>query len=329
MRPVGRMRQTPGLPHALRTGGSRCRPDMAPCVGTCLAVVFAKVARAGGWPLADVESRDSNATEPEPGRPQSGYRFGPGALPPRRGANAPDDAPPPDDAAPPDDVPIATPPGADVEQVPAAVGVRKGFWRRARPDYGAKVARSREAEEARSREAEEARWLEALATRTREEEDARWREALAARPNYQAETARWREEAAANWRKNNTNNVPAAPPPSKPAPTSATSEEAAPSLGEYNTRVIPQDVRIAVAAWDGGRCRQCGSTEDLQYDHVIPWSRGGANTVNNVQLLCGECNRRKGARISLCSQATTGVAPRGQQGRVALWAIRSDRDELG
>jgi hypothetical protein len=45
--------------------------------------------------------------------------------------------------------------------------------------------------------------------------------------------------------------------------------------GERNTRAIPQDVKIAVAARDHGRCRQCGSMEDLHYDHVIPWSRGG------------------------------------------------------
>jgi hypothetical protein len=65
--------------------------------------------------------------------------------------------------------------------------------------------------------------------------------------------------------------------------------------GERNSRVIPQDVKIAVAARDGGRCRQCGSSQDLHFDHVIPWSKGGANTVNNIQLLCGPCNRRKGA----------------------------------
>lgn len=68
-----------------------------------------------------------------------------------------------------------------------------------------------------------------------------------------------------------------------------------PPLGERNTRVIPQDVKIAVAARDGGRCRQCGSIQDLHFDHVIPWSKGGANTVTNIQLLCGPCNRRKGA----------------------------------
>jgi hypothetical protein len=66
-------------------------------------------------------------------------------------------------------------------------------------------------------------------------------------------------------------------------------------VGERNTRSIPQDVKIAVAARDGGRCRQCGSTTDLHFDHVIPWSKGGANTVVNIQLLCGPCNRRKGA----------------------------------
>ena len=68
-----------------------------------------------------------------------------------------------------------------------------------------------------------------------------------------------------------------------------------PPLGERNTRTIPQDVKIAVAARDGGRCRQCGSDQELHFDHVIPWSRGGANTVQNIQLLCGPCNRRKGA----------------------------------
>jgi hypothetical protein len=67
------------------------------------------------------------------------------------------------------------------------------------------------------------------------------------------------------------------------------------AIGERNTRRIPQDVKIAVSVRDQGRCVQCGSMEDLHYDHKIPWSKGGANTVNNIQLLCGTCNRRKGA----------------------------------
>ena len=67
------------------------------------------------------------------------------------------------------------------------------------------------------------------------------------------------------------------------------------SSGERNTRAIPQDVKIEVAVRDGGRCRQCGSNKELHFDHVIPWSKGGPNTVGNIQLLCGTCNRRKGA----------------------------------
>jgi hypothetical protein len=67
-------------------------------------------------------------------------------------------------------------------------------------------------------------------------------------------------------------------------------------VGERHKRVIPQDVKIAVSARDGGRCRKCGSTQKLHFDHVIPVSRGGANSVANIQLLCGACNRSKGAR---------------------------------
>jgi hypothetical protein len=77
--------------------------------------------------------------------------------------------------------------------------------------------------------------------------------------------------------------------------TPAAAPDAQAPVGQRNTRNIPQDVKIAVAARDQGRCRQCGSTKDLHFDHVIPWSRSGTNTVQNIQLLCGPCNRRKGA----------------------------------
>jgi len=60
---------------------------------------------------------------------------------------------------------------------------------------------------------------------------------------------------------------------------------------------IPQEVRRAVFERDGGRCTQCGADFDLQYDHVIPVALGGATRVDNLQLLCGECNRAKGADL--------------------------------
>ena len=60
------------------------------------------------------------------------------------------------------------------------------------------------------------------------------------------------------------------------------------------TRVpIPSDIRRAVFERDGGQCVECGATFDLQYDHVLPVARGGATTIENLQLLCADCNRRK------------------------------------
>lgn len=61
--------------------------------------------------------------------------------------------------------------------------------------------------------------------------------------------------------------------------------------------VITREVRRAVFERDGGKCVQCGEKFDLQYDHIIPVALGGASTVENLQLLCGSCNREKGANI--------------------------------
>jgi hypothetical protein len=63
---------------------------------------------------------------------------------------------------------------------------------------------------------------------------------------------------------------------------------------ERRSRSIPQPVKIAVVTRDGGKCRRCGSIQDLQYDRIVPNSRGGSSTdVNNIQLLCGKCSSLK------------------------------------
>ena len=80
------------------------------------------------------------------------------------------------------------------------------------------------------------------------------------------------------------------------------SDEAAP---EENTnrfversRIIPTSVKLEVWARDSGKCVSCGATDELHFDHILPFSRGGTSLrAENVQLLCARHNLRKSAKI--------------------------------
>jgi hypothetical protein len=63
--------------------------------------------------------------------------------------------------------------------------------------------------------------------------------------------------------------------------------------------VIPDDVKQLVWLRDGGRCRHCGSQVELQYDHIIPVTLNGSSNHENLQLLCGPCNRRKSGGLTI------------------------------
>jgi hypothetical protein len=60
---------------------------------------------------------------------------------------------------------------------------------------------------------------------------------------------------------------------------------------------IPRDIVDAVYTRDGGRCVYCGSIENLQVDHIIPFSKGGADSIENLQILCQKCNIAKSNKI--------------------------------
>ena len=55
---------------------------------------------------------------------------------------------------------------------------------------------------------------------------------------------------------------------------------------------IPTRVRKNVRRRDEGKCVDCGSKKNLEYDHIIPISAGGRNSARNIRLLCKECKKR-------------------------------------
>jgi hypothetical protein len=66
---------------------------------------------------------------------------------------------------------------------------------------------------------------------------------------------------------------------------------------EYERLPIPEEVRNEVWRRDQAKCTRCNSVFKLEFDHIIPVSRGGSNTARNIQLLCEICNRQKSDSI--------------------------------
>ena len=64
-------------------------------------------------------------------------------------------------------------------------------------------------------------------------------------------------------------------------------------------RSFPEDIKLAVWERQSHICPICGKEFDFEFmegDHITPWREGGRTVTENCQMLCRECNRRKGAR---------------------------------
>jgi hypothetical protein len=65
-----------------------------------------------------------------------------------------------------------------------------------------------------------------------------------------------------------------------------------------HTRMIPATVKREVWIRDKGQCVTCGSKDNLHFDHIIPFSKGGSSLVaENIQLLCARHNLTKRDKI--------------------------------
>lgn len=63
---------------------------------------------------------------------------------------------------------------------------------------------------------------------------------------------------------------------------------------ERRRRRVPKKLREVVMKRDGYKCQQCGSTYELQIDHIESVYNGGDSRPENLQVLCRECNTAKG-----------------------------------
>lgn len=54
---------------------------------------------------------------------------------------------------------------------------------------------------------------------------------------------------------------------------------------------------VALCESCDNRCLRCGTTENITADHVVPLSKGGADSIENIQPLCKSCNCSKGTKI--------------------------------
>jgi 5-methylcytosine-specific restriction endonuclease McrA len=67
---------------------------------------------------------------------------------------------------------------------------------------------------------------------------------------------------------------------------------------KHKTKRFPSErLKVQVLMRDGNKCRLCGVTligDNIHFDHIIPWSKGGETTLENLQVLCDTHNLAKG-----------------------------------
>jgi len=81
-------------------------------------------------------------------------------------------------------------------------------------------------------------------------------------------------------------------------PTFETLDDNADYLDLLHNRIIPGEIQREVYERDNGKCTKCGSQENLHFDHILPFSKGGSSKVSsNIQLLCAKHNWQKGAKF--------------------------------
>ncbi len=101
-------------------------------------------------------------------------------------------------------------------------------------------------------------------------------------------------------------------------------------LAPPRRRYVPLETKRAVRGRDGNCCRQCGAIDGpLHIDHIFPWSKGGSNDLDNVQVLCAACNLRESAQIAGDEPVVPVIAELIDVARLAGAAVPHTISDLG
>jgi hypothetical protein len=68
------------------------------------------------------------------------------------------------------------------------------------------------------------------------------------------------------------------------------------------TRTVPRSMFLRVVRRDNQTCQVCGrilKEDEIQIDHIIPFSEGGPTEESNLRVLCVDCNRKRGASVEV------------------------------
>jgi len=85
--------------------------------------------------------------------------------------------------------------------------------------------------------------------------------------------------------------------------------------------------RTMIYKRDGHKCQYCGSTKELTIDHIIPRSRGGGDTWENLVVACMPCNTRKSDKLLEETNLVLQTVPRKPVNKMLFSLDRSNVEE--
>jgi 5-methylcytosine-specific restriction endonuclease McrA len=88
-----------------------------------------------------------------------------------------------------------------------------------------------------------------------------------------------------------------------------------------NPRAVPLSIKLQLPEW----CSVCGTWNDIEYHHIVPYSWGGKTEVDNIAPLCHKCHVKIHSLLSKAVMANTEQEYKAAMEEcAAFWERRND-----